>query len=95
MTRDVALRRRTVGLFLRQARIAARLTQEDIAKALCCTQQFVGKLEQGFALPPADRITDLSMVLGIAPKRLIDVIYDYQVKSAEQNRRNLLEAARA
>ena len=76
---ETNIRRRTVGVFLKEARESAGLTQRTVADALGYTSpQFVSNWERGEALPPMNVLLKLPKLLDLSPRRLLEVIADYQ-----------------
>ena len=73
------LRRRTVGLFLKEGRERAGLTQRALAERLSYSSpQFVSNWERGESLPPMHVLLEIPVLLAIAPRRLVEIIADYQ-----------------
>ncbi|MGA0608445.1 helix-turn-helix domain-containing protein [Phenylobacterium sp. VNQ135] len=53
-----------LGRRLRLQRLAAKLSQADLASRLGCSQQMIGKYEAGQAIPPADRLLNFLRLTG-------------------------------
>lgn len=52
---------------LKSARLAAGMSQADLAKAAGLSQPFITQVERGIKQPSVDTVRDLARVLGIAP----------------------------
>lgn len=73
-----------IGHFLKQKRLAANLTQKDIADAFELTStQFISNWERGISLPPSNYLPKLCKLMNIDPKELIKLIL--QKTEAELN----------
>lgn len=76
---ETQLRRRLLGGLLKGARERAGLTQHAVATKLqYSSPQFVSNWERGLAMPPMDMLPQLSKLLAIPPKDLIEALYAYQ-----------------
>jgi transcriptional regulator with XRE-family HTH domain len=65
METDLLDRRKAFGLWLRDCRKQARITQADLAKALDYdSSQLISNIERGVSLLPSKRIPDFAKVLG-------------------------------
>lgn len=74
-----SIRQKLVGEFLKTARESAGLTQLALARELGYTSaQFVSNWERGVAMPPMNMLPELSKLLGVPPKQMLDVLYRYQ-----------------
>jgi len=63
----------TIHSFLRQKRIAAGLSQGDMAKELKYTSaQFISNWERGLSLPPKASMKKLSKILNLDPKDFLE-----------------------
>ena len=72
---DVAIRRRTIAPFLKNAREASGLTQRDVSRALSyTTPQFISNWERGLANPPLDALAKLAELYSLKADELIRVI---------------------
>jgi len=92
---ELEIRYRCVGLFLKNAREKAGLTQHDVAQQLgYSTPQFVSNWERGISLPPLDVLPRVSDVLDLAPKNLIDTLHRYQDEMLKLRKRELQEIFR-
>lgn len=89
---EQALRARIVGVFLREIRQKAKMTQEELAKGLSYrSAQFVSNWERGMSLPPMTVLPKLCVLCGVSPKILVDVLYNYQEAALKVQRRHLKE----
>jgi len=92
---ELDLRLKVVGVFLKNAREKASLTQQDVARKLnYSTPQFVSNWERGISLPPLDVMPRLSEVLQIAPRTLIETLHKYQEELLKLRKREVLEIFR-
>jgi transcriptional regulator with XRE-family HTH domain len=57
--------------YLRERRLAAGLTQQDLAEAIGTTKGVVSQLETGFARYNEDWVTKAAAALGIEPAELL------------------------
>lgn len=68
-------RKTMVGKFLQAKRIAAKMSQAQVAEALnYTTPQFISNWERGVAMPPKDNLPVLCALYEIKPKALIDLM---------------------
>ena len=89
------LRKSTIGILLRNARIKSGLTQMEIAKKLgYSSSQFVSNWERGEALPPMDHFPRIANLLSINVKDLIESIHRYQESYLTMEKRRVVEAFR-
>ena len=69
-----------------EARLACKMTQEELARALGTTQSSIARLESGRFLPRTDTLRRLADVLGveirIGPKGRIDIEREGSVQKA-------------
>jgi transcriptional regulator with XRE-family HTH domain len=63
--------RRVIGERLRQARIAAELTQQDVATDFMRTRQSVSSWEAGRTLPNVLELRDLAILYGVTTDLLL------------------------
>lgn len=63
--------RRLVGMNVRRARLAMRLTQEDLAARTGRTQQYISGLEAGRRNPTIIVIYEFAVALGTTPALLV------------------------
>lgn len=60
-----------IGLVIKQAREAKKLTQKDVSNALgYASAQFISNWERNLSLPPKDKLRKLSEVVGLKFERL-------------------------
>lgn len=89
--RDIEIREKIIGTFLREHRIKSGLTQGDVAKLLkYTTPQFVSNWERGVSQPPMDVLPQLSQRYGIDPDEFVRVFSLYQEEMLKQFRKDLL-----
>lgn len=62
----------TFGEILRRARLAAGLSQDDLAKAIGLTFQQVQKYENGANRVSISRLLEMARAVGVAPARLME-----------------------
>lgn len=61
-----------VGKFLKDARLARKLTQDDLAMSFGYTcKQYISNIERGLVLPPKKRLTHLCHLLGIDKDHIV------------------------
>jgi transcriptional regulator with XRE-family HTH domain len=93
---DVELRRDLVGQFLKDKRLAAGVTQAEIARVLrYSSAQFISNWERGVALPPLDVLPRLIELLAIRPDEIIEVLSRYQTLVADRQRQRLVAMFRS
>lgn len=63
--------RAAIARRLREARVASKLTQQDVASALRRSRQAVSSWEAGRTLPDLLELRDLAMTYGISTDRLL------------------------
>jgi transcriptional regulator with XRE-family HTH domain len=63
--------RRTIGARLKQARLAAKLTQENVASDLLCTRQAISAWENGKTLPTLIEFRELASLYGVSTDLLL------------------------
>ena len=69
----------TIGLFLRQARMDAGKSQQDVASHLGYgTAQFLSNIERGISRPPLSSIKKLSRFVKADPVKMINLIEDFE-----------------
>lgn len=82
------IRQNVVGNYLRDARLAAGLTQWDIANlAGYTTAQFVSNWERGMSAPPNEALPILCKALRIGQRELLRVMDSYTDLIAEEQKR--------
>jgi transcriptional regulator with XRE-family HTH domain len=83
-TKEIELKRNLVGVQLKKWRISANLSQKDVAMKLgYSSSQFVSNWERGHSLPPVEALAKLIKIFDIKPKQVIDLMYHYQEKHLE------------
>ena len=63
--------RKLVGINLRNARTAAKLTQEELADRSGFSQQYISELENGRRNPTIVSIYELAQALGVTHEELV------------------------
>lgn len=64
-----------VGSYLRNARLAKKLTQNRVARQLgYSSAQFISNFERGIALPPVKKLKVLIKLYDLPPTDVIDII---------------------
>lgn len=87
------LRVEMVGNFLKEARESAGLTQQEVASKLSySTAQFVSNWERGISLPPLDILRVFSKICEVPCTKLIDVVYAYQEKALQVEKKRILSS---
>lgn len=82
-----------LGTFLQEARVAANLSQWDVAKKLGYTSpQFISNLERGISSPPLKVLKVLVDMYGISSKELIEVVTIEQERVMETCIRRIKKA---
>jgi transcriptional regulator with XRE-family HTH domain len=72
--------RKELGAFLESKRVAAGLTQRNIAKALgYSTPQFVSNWERGQSRPPLNKISKIAKLIGVDPNELFELVLEATV----------------
>jgi transcriptional regulator with XRE-family HTH domain len=83
--------RRVIGERLRQARLAADLTQQDVATDFLRSRQAVSSWEAGRTLPTVLELLELAILYGVSTDRLLIGSDDSDVETVRvlaQVRRN-------
>lgn len=63
--------RKTIGELVKSARMAASLTQVDLAAAVEITQPFLAQIELGLREPSIDTLRKIAATLGVPLKELV------------------------
>lgn len=88
---EVKIRARIVGEFLKDSRVKAGLTQQELASKLSySTAQFVSNWERGISLPPLNVLTTLISLCKISSRNLVDVLFEYQQEVLKAQEKRLL-----
>jgi DNA-binding XRE family transcriptional regulator len=69
----VLVRRRAIGQRIRDARVAAKLTQEKLGEQVDLTRVTIGNIEQGNHSPLLDSLLLISDALGVPLWQLIQI----------------------
>ena len=89
------LRRRIVGRFLKHYREQAEITQGEVARALSyASPQFVSNWERGLAMPPLSVLPKVARILKFPPKRMIEMLHQYQEEMLTLQKREIIELFR-
>lgn len=74
-----------IGLFLRQQRLKAGLTQGQVARKLGLTSpQFISNIERGVADPPVLTVRILVQLYKMNPDKLVDFMVDSSRKELQK-----------
>jgi len=71
----------SVGMVVRQKRIAKKWTQEKLSSEAGIDNQFLKKIESGDRIPSLDTVFKLADALGIEPDKLLMPVWEEWVKS--------------
>lgn len=63
--------RKAIGERLRRARIAAKLTQQDVATDFLRSRQAISSWESGRTMPDLLELRELAMLYGVTPDRIL------------------------
>jgi len=77
--------RLAIGLRLKQARLAAKLTQQDVASDFLCTRQAVSSWESGKTMPSLLEFRQMATLYAVSTDKLL-----YGVDSATEEGEGLL-----
>ena len=84
------LRRRLIGAFIRQHRLKAGITQEDLANHLgYSSAQFVSNWERGVSMPPLKSLPGLAAHIGVSGRAMMELILAYQDEVRKLERKPL------
>lgn len=90
--RNSEIRKKT-GKALRAWRLAAGLTQWDLASRLgYVTAQFVSNWERGISLPPFEKLPALAHLLGIRATMIGELIFDAEEAALADARKHWMKA---
>lgn len=62
-----------MGLFLKDKRVDANLTQSELAEALHLSSQMVSNWERGVCAPPSNSLKRLAKLLGVDKEELLNI----------------------
>lgn len=62
---------RQIGRNIREARLAAGFTQEQLAERVDISSSFLSRVENGASMPSVSTIGEIAEKLGIRPERLL------------------------
>jgi transcriptional regulator with XRE-family HTH domain len=68
--------RKAIGLRMRAARVAAKLTQQDVATHFLCSRQAISAWESGRALPDVLEVVELASLYGVTTDTLLIGVED-------------------
>lgn len=57
-----------IGRIIKLERLSRDLTQEDVAKEICCDQSTYASYESGKRPVPANRVASIAAVFGLEPR---------------------------
>lgn len=90
MDEERDLRRRTIGAFIRKARLDAGLCQRELAETFGYSSgQFVSNWERGISLPPLQILPKLAASLSLTGESLVALFYKYDRTQLERRREAL------
>lgn len=70
------IRREHLGDWLKDKRLAAKLTQWDIAHHFGFTSaQYCSNWERGVAYPPEPRLAELAKLIGVSAKEMVEAVH--------------------
>ena len=73
--RMAVFKKATLSKFLQEARVKSGLSQVELARKLSYSSpQFVSNWERGLCSPPVDKLYEVSQILNVEPKDLMDII---------------------
>jgi transcriptional regulator with XRE-family HTH domain len=75
--------RRAIGIRLRAARLAAKLTQQDVAKEFGRSRQSMSSWEGGKTLPTVLELRELGMLYGVSSDFLLFGIKSVEADAAD------------
>lgn len=76
----------SLGLFLRDKRMAAGFSQGDVAKKLgYSTAQFISNWERGLSAPPMDTLRVLSNLYNVPPEEMFEFMLDEAIQKMTSN----------
>lgn len=83
-----------LGELLQKARTRAGLTQEDVAKELGYTHQFISNWERGISSPPCRLLRRIAAIYGISATELYDFLLEGTIRSVKAQLENEFRKAR-
>lgn len=88
-------RRRTVGNFLRKARVKANLTQWDVAQ-FCgwTTAQYVSNFERGLSLPPIKKLPIIAKIYHLSQREIAQIYKAFRQREIEMEQEEMLKVFR-
>lgn len=72
---------KVIGLRIRAAREAARITQEELGRAAGCTAKHIGAIERGIKTPSLDTFVVIANAVGASADLLLQDVLDCPVDS--------------
>jgi transcriptional regulator with XRE-family HTH domain len=88
---DLDQRLKTLGTFLKDARLSSGLSQNDVSRVLgLATSQLISNWETGRSSPPMKHIEKLSRIYPMNIEKLFDLMVDYSVSHTEIQMRDSL-----
>ena len=88
---DLGQRLKTLGTFLKDARLSSGLSQNDVSRILgLATPQLISNWETGRSSPPMKHIEKLSRIYPMNIEKLFDLMVDYSLSHTEIQMRDSL-----
>ncbi len=70
---------------LLNARISANLRQQDVARLLDCSTQFISNWERGRAIPPISAVRTVAQIYHISDDFLFELILEATIELLSEN----------
>lgn len=83
-----------LGELLQKARIHAGLTQEDVARKLGYTHQFISNWERGISSPPCKLLRRIESLYGIPANELYELLVDGTLQAVRAQLENEFKKSR-
>lgn len=77
-----------IGAFIKEKRVGAKMTQEELAKKLKTTDKMISKWETGKGMPSVEKLEPLARILGVSIAEILsgeDNVKDIDVLVKELN----------
>jgi transcriptional regulator with XRE-family HTH domain len=93
---ETAVKYKTLGAYLKNARNKSNLSQWDVAKKIgYSSPQFISNLERGISSPPLKVLKILVDLYDISPREILEVIAEEQERILKRNLIKLRKALTA